>query len=78
MPHAQASAIATDPALTGTASGIVVFLQFLFGAGLTQVVAFGSDGTAAALIVVVITACVLALICGGVAVLLSQNQHTRM
>ncbi len=76
MPHAQASAIATEPALTGTASGIVVFLQFLFAAGLTQLVAFGSDGTAAALIVVVITACVLALICGGVAVLLSQNQHT--
>ncbi len=58
MPHAQAAAIATEPALTGTASGIVVFLQFLFGAGLTQIVAFGSDGTAATLIVVVTTACV--------------------
>ena len=39
MPQAQAAAMSADPALTGTASGIVVFAQFLMSAVLTQAVA---------------------------------------
>ncbi len=46
MPQAQAAAMSADPALTGTASGMVVFAQFLMSAVLTQAVAAGYDGTA--------------------------------
>ena len=74
MPHAQAAAIATDPALAGTASGIVVFLQFLFGAGLTQLVVLGADGTSTAVSLVTIASSTLALVCGGGAVLLTKRQ----
>lgn len=74
MPHAQAAAIATDPALTGTASGIVVFLQFLFAAGLTQLVVLGADGTTTAVSSVTIASSTLALVCGGGAVLLTKRQ----
>ena len=56
MPHSQAAAIAQQPTLTGTASGIVVFLQFMFIAGSTQLVSTLSDGTATPMLVVV-TAC---------------------
>jgi DHA1 family bicyclomycin/chloramphenicol resistance-like MFS transporter len=76
MPHAQAAAIATDPALTGTASGIVVFLQFLFAAGLTQLVVLGADGTTMAVCSVTIASSTLALVCGGGAVLLTKR-HSR-
>ena len=74
MPHAQAAAIATDPALTGTASGIVVFLQFLFAAGLTQLVVLGANGTTTAVSSVTIASSSLALVCGGGAVLLTKRQ----
>ena len=56
MPQAQAAAMSVDPALTGTASGIVVFAQFLMGALLTQAVAHFHDGTALPMVVVVVGA----------------------
>jgi len=71
LPHAQAAAIATDPPLTGTASGIVVFAQFILGAALTQVVASIYDGTIIPLMVIVITTVVLASSCGLLALRLS-------
>ena len=73
MPQAQAAAIASEPLLTGTASGIVVFLQFLFGAVLSQIVAMLSDGTAVPMTVAVTGASLLTLICGVGAVMLTRR-----
>ena len=56
MPQAQAAAMSVEPALTGTASGIVVFAQFLMGALLTQTVSAFYDGTALPTVLVVIGA----------------------
>ncbi len=75
MPHSQAAAIAHEPTLTGTASGIVMFLQLLFAAGLPQLVSALSDGTATPMIVVVTTAAVLGLACGIGAVVLSRRHR---
>ena len=75
MPHSQAAAIAREPALTGTASGIVMFLQLLFAAALPQLVSALSDGTATPMIIVVTTAAVLGLACGLGAVVLSRRDQ---
>lgn len=64
MPQAQAAAIATDPTLAGTASGVVVFLQFLFGALLGQLVIVGEDGTGTSLCSFVLISSVLSFACG--------------
>lgn len=56
MPQAQAAAMSVDRTLTGTASGIVVFAQFLLGALLTQIVAIFYDGTMLPVAIVVIAA----------------------
>lgn len=73
LPHAQAAAISTDAALTGTASGIVVFMQFLFVAVLTQVVAATADGTAMPLTIVLMAAGVLWLACAVAGVVHSKR-----
>ena len=67
LPHAQAAAIATHPPLTGTASGIVVFAQFILAAALTQVVAAIYDGTMIPLMVIVIVTIVFGSACGLIA-----------
>ena len=46
MPHAQAAAIATEPTLAGTASGIVVFLKFFIAAVTTQLVVLSPEALA--------------------------------
>ena len=74
MPHAQAAAISTEPSLTGTASGIVVCLQFLFGAGLAQIVGHAFDGTAVPLFIAVTAGCTISLACGCGAVLLARRR----
>jgi DHA1 family bicyclomycin/chloramphenicol resistance-like MFS transporter len=74
MPHAQAAAIAQEPALTGTASGIVVFLQFLFIAIFPQIVSFWSDGTPTPMMIVVSATATLGLASGLGAVLLARRQ----
>ena len=74
MPHSQAAAIAQQPTLTGTASGIVVFLQFMFIAGSTQLVSILSDGTATPMLVVVTACTVLGFACSTSAVTLSKRR----
>jgi len=73
MPHSQAAAIATEPTLTGTASGIVVFLKFFISAVATQLVVLFPEALAFTLVVVVVGANVLSLVCGVVAVWLSRR-----
>jgi DHA1 family bicyclomycin/chloramphenicol resistance-like MFS transporter len=73
MPQSQAAAITHDPALTGTASGIGMFLQLLFAAVLPQLVSALSDGTAMPMMVVVSTSVVLGLACGVGAVVLARR-----
>ena len=74
MPHAQAGAITQEPALTGTASGIVVFLQFLFIAGFSQLVSALSDGSATPMLVVVSACSVLGFASGLGAVMLARRE----
>jgi DHA1 family bicyclomycin/chloramphenicol resistance-like MFS transporter len=73
MPHAQAFAIATEPSLTGTASGIVVFLKFFIGGIATQLVVLSPESLATLLIVVVTVANLAALVCGVAAVSMSRR-----
>ncbi len=77
MPHAQAAAIGGDPALTGTASGVVVFLQFLFAAGLAQIVGLAFDGTATPLFAAVVGSCVASAGCGCGAALTARRAAAR-
>ncbi len=78
MPHAQAGAITQEPALTGTASGIVVFLQFLFVAAFSQLVSVLSDGTATPMIFVVTVCAVLGFACGLGAVVLAKRARREL
>ena len=75
MPHSQAGAIAQEPALTGTASGIVVFLPLLFAAMFSQLVSVLSDGTAIPMMSVVSVCAILGLACGLGAVLLARRDR---
>jgi DHA1 family bicyclomycin/chloramphenicol resistance-like MFS transporter len=74
MPPSQAAAISRAPSLTGTASGVVMFVQLLFAALLPQLVSALYDGTATAMMAVVSTACVLGLACGIAAVTLARRR----
>jgi len=71
LPYAQAGAIATIPRLTGTASGIGVFLQSFLGAIATQVYGVFSNGTVYPLIWVS-TFCAVAVLASGVAAWLGR------
>ena len=73
IPQAQASAIALEPALTGTASGIVVFLQLLFAAVFPQLVATLWGGTLWPMASVVGTMALLSALCGVGAVMLARR-----
>ncbi len=64
MPQAQAAAMSAVPELTGTASGIVVFAQFLMSALLTQIVAVFYDGTALPMVLTVVGAAAASLLFG--------------
>ena len=64
MPQAQAAAMSTVPELTGTASGIVVFAQFLMSALLTQAVAAFHDGTPLPTVAVAVGAAAASLLFG--------------
>ena len=64
MPQAQAAAMSTVPELTGTASGIVVFAQFLMSALLTQLVAAFHDGTPLPTVAVAVGAAAASLLFG--------------
>jgi DHA1 family bicyclomycin/chloramphenicol resistance-like MFS transporter len=45
LPYAQAGAMATVPALAGTAAGIGVFVQNFVGAGFAQMYGLFADGS---------------------------------
>ncbi len=62
-PHVQAAAITTDPLLTGTASGIVVFAMFIMAATFSQIVAALYDGTAIPVMIIVISTMIIASAC---------------
>ena len=64
MPQAQAAAMSAVPELTGTASGIVVFAQFLMSALLTQTVAVFYDGTPLPMVLTVVGAAAASLLFG--------------
>ena len=78
MPHSQAAAIAYEPTLAGTASGIIMFLQFLFASSLPQLVSALSNSTATPMIVVVTISAVLGLACGLGALLLARRERTQV
>jgi len=64
LPYGQAGAMAIEPRLAGTASGIGVCLQNLFGATTTQVYGFLADGTVWPLIITCGASSVLMMIFG--------------
>ena len=69
MPQAQAAAMSADRTLTGTASGLVVFTQFLMSALATQLVSMFYDGTALSTVAVAIGMAALSALFGIVSVL---------
>ena len=77
LPHAQAAAIATDPPLTGTASGIIAFAMFLMGAVFSQLAAALYDGTAIPLMVLVIATMILSSACALLALHLPAPEAAR-
>lgn len=77
MPQAQAAAMSAVPELTGTASGIVVFAQFLMSALLTQVVAVFYDGTALPMVLTVVGAAAASLLFGVLSVLPARGSAER-
>ena len=77
MPQAQAAAMSAVPELTGTASGIVVFAQFLMGAILTQTVSVFYDGTALPMVVVTVGASAGSFLFGILSVLHDRNRGGR-
>ncbi|MFM1815206.1 MAG: hypothetical protein RLZ98_1901 [Pseudomonadota bacterium] len=78
MPQAQANAIRTEPTLTGTASGIVVFLQFFLGAVFSQLAGMSTAGSAGPLIAVVLTTTMLAAATGIAGVILTLRTGGRV
>lgn len=64
LSQAQANAIKTEPTLTGTASGVLAFLQFSLGALVSQLAGSLTIGSATPLITVVFSTTVLAAATG--------------
>ena len=75
LPHAQALAINTEPTLTGTASGIVMFLHFLSAGIASQVISLVYDATFIPMIEVIVVLMLCALSCGLVANWLKKKQR---
>ena len=63
MPHAQAAAINAEPDLTGTASGVVMFLHFFAAAAASLFLSTLYDGTFFPLIEILFVLSILALGC---------------
>ena len=70
QPNSNTGAIATAPELAGTASGIVVFLQFFLGAVTSQLVGYLADGTPTPMLIVVGTVSFLSLAIGSIPLIL--------
>lgn len=69
MPNAQSGAISVDPELTGTASGVVMFVQLFLGAVGTQLMGFVADDTALPMALLYCGFLFLALVCAIIPVL---------
>jgi DHA1 family bicyclomycin/chloramphenicol resistance-like MFS transporter len=76
MPNSQSGAINVARELTGTASGLVVFAQFMFGALFAQLGGILADGTARPMIVIVVATSVIALLCAVYPVL--ERRHAAL
>ena len=76
MPYGQAGAMAIEPRLAGTASGIGVCLQNLFGAFSTQAYGWLADGTVWPLIISCGAASVLMMIFGSIPWILRQRDQS--
>ena len=63
-PHAQAAAIGVDDTLTGTASGVVVFLYLASVAAMTQLVTLAPAGSVTLLLVTMVSSGTIALALG--------------
>ncbi|MEC7488830.1 MAG: multidrug effflux MFS transporter [Pseudomonadota bacterium] len=74
LPYAQAAAINSEPELTGTASGVVMFLHFIAAALASLFISTLYDGTFFPLIEVVTTLSIFALISGALANTLQQRR----
>ena len=77
MPHAQAAAINAEPDLTGTASGIVMFLHFFAAAAASLFLSTLYDGTFFPLIKIVFVLSILALSFGLFANAMKRRQTAR-
>jgi DHA1 family bicyclomycin/chloramphenicol resistance-like MFS transporter len=66
IPNAQAGAISGDARLTGTASGLLVFLQMGTASAFSQIVGLWSDGTFVPMMVLLFLGNVLALIAAAI------------
>lgn len=64
MPYAQAGAMAIEPRLSGTASGVGVCLQNLLGAVTTQVYGLIADGTVTPIAYVACASAFMTMACG--------------
>jgi MFS transporter, DHA1 family, multidrug resistance protein len=72
MPYGQAAAMSEIPRLAGTAAGIGVFLQNLFGAISSQFYGFLADGTPRPMVVVTLLFGFLTLVAGSIPFLLKR------
>jgi DHA1 family bicyclomycin/chloramphenicol resistance-like MFS transporter len=78
MPHAQAAAINAEPDLTGTASGVVMFLHFFAAATASLFLSTLYDGTFYPLIEIVFVLSILALTSALFANAAKRRQTARM
>lgn len=78
MPHAQAAAINAEPDLTGTASGIVMFLHFFAAAAASLFLSTLYDGTFLPMIEIVFVLSILALASGFFANAAKRRRVTNM
>jgi len=78
MPHAQAAAINAEPGLTGTASGVVMFLHFFSAATASLFLSTLYDGTFYPLIEIIFVLNILALASAVFANAAKRRQTARM
>lgn len=76
MPNAQSGGIIVEPDLTGTASGVVMFMAMFIGAIGAQLAGFTADGTAWPMAVIYIVCCALALAAGLMAMMTRPKAGT--
>jgi DHA1 family bicyclomycin/chloramphenicol resistance-like MFS transporter len=76
LPYAQAGAMATVPALAGTAAGIGVFVQNFLGAGFAQMYGLFADGSPIPMMKMTAITVGLGLVSAALPSLLSRSKAT--